>query len=464
MSLSSVNKSEIWNSFCDYLDPTRKRNDENGTYLFFDGTTDVVIVAENGAVSFDIRRESETFRGTGLIQSIIEEIGDKLGRAYTNGDGNITFYLRVLKKITTINAPNSVFLDEVAVCNKTTLLPIWACAQYTFQNFLFHRYNVYSRESTECIDNNYQHQGNLDGKLAPFSAIAIFLSWTLSWNPTWNLKAIPHHPLPKFEDQNVSHDNRDVWSAYIIGEPYDVSIMCQDGKIFAHKLVLRLQSKVFNAMLTFEAREVVTRSIQLPMDSSNAVAAVLKYLYLNEYPFGNQADDPSTELCLQVLPLADRLHIQPLVDNCVTYIAQHTDPAEWKDIGEIGALYKSRMLLDIYDAYRIRKGERLPIAFKDAYRMCGLPIPTAAPSCRIHPRCDVGFGNTLSIRFAPAFADDIRYEWDPSIDGWSGYAPIGKEFKFVKILRDGQIEWEKIDGNRLISEESDEILKLDVQF
>lgn len=411
MSLSSI-KSEIWNRFCAYLDPTGKRNNKTVTVLFQEkdyphGT----ISAGNGAVSFGLKPNFDS--NTERMQSIIEEMGDRLERADKSGQGQITFLSSFLTNLKCSNRPNLRFFDCVKIFqNSVVQASVWKCTRLKFQEFLARSYHVDCLEKTKS---GYHHfQGTWvrkEGNLELCSSTNTKLEWTLSWYPSWYPIATPTHPLPQFDGQSISHGDFGVslWEAATKGEYTDVTISCGDNEIVkAHKLILHVKSSVLSTMLAQAMSEGNTGCISLP-ETSNAVTTVIKYLYL-----------------------------------------------------DIGALYKSRILLKTYDAYRIRNGQRLLIAFKDAYRACGLPIPM--PSCRVHTQCDVWHENTLGIRIAPTFEYSIRYEWNPSIDGWSGYAPVGIEFKFVKILPDDTVVCEKLEGNRLISEESDEILKLDVQF
>ncbi len=62
--------------------------------------------------------------------------------------------------------------------------------------------------------------------------------------------------------------------------------------------------------------------------------------------------------------------------------------------------------------------------------------------------CDVGLGNALGFRSADDWERTVTFTWTPK--GWTGFLPIGTEFKFVKSLGGSNVVWEQREGNRTI--------------
>ena len=54
---------------------------------------------------------------------------------------------------------------------------------------------------------------------------------------------------------------------------------------------------------------------------------------------------------------------------------------------------------------------------------------------------DVGFGNSLGIRQDASWETTTPLTWTPN--GWTGQVPMNKEFKFVKVAQDGNLQWKK---------------------
>lgn len=75
-------------------------------------------------------------------------------------------------------------------------------------------------------------------------------------------------------------------------------------------------------------------------------------------------------------------------------------------------------------------------------------LPTVLPQTFIN--VDVGFGNTLGIRVEGSWDTTVPFTWTPN--GWTGDLPVGKEYKFVKVMADGALHWEKREGNRFLKE------------
>jgi len=77
-------------------------------------------------------------------------------------------------------------------------------------------------------------------------------------------------------------------------------------------------------------------------------------------------------------------------------------------------------------------------------------VETALVSKEVCVDYDVGFGNTLGYRAAPEWDETILLTWTPK--GWTGDICLGKEFKFVIVSSNGQIQWENRGENRTLDQ------------
>lgn len=84
-------------------------------------------------------------------------------------------------------------------------------------------------------------------------------------------------------------------------------------------------------------------------------------------------------------------------------------------------------------------------------RICGMLGQTLTTDMEVTIPYDVGFGNTLGIRAEPNWNESVRFTHTPA--GWKGQVPLGKAFKFVLILAQGEVRWEKGE-NRYMRESS----------
>ncbi len=88
------------------------------------------------------------------------------------------------------------------------------------------------------------------------------------------------------------------------------------------------------------------------------------------------------------------------------------------------------------------------------------PVEEEMPSSvKAYIVVDVGYGNTLGIRADGAWETTVPFEWTSA--GWRGELPLGKEFKFVKVLADGDtVQWERLKGNRILDENCRKVMTL----
>lgn len=100
----------------------------------------------------------------------------------------------------------------------------------------------------------------------------------------------------------------------------------------------------------------------------------------------------------------------------------------------------SSFSMDAYAYYRPSEDRALSYASKET-----------EPSSSIEAcvNIDVGFGNSLGMRQDPTWEATIPFTWTPN--GWTGQIPMHKEFKFVKVASNGNLQWEKKEGNRILN-------------
>lgn len=315
--------------------------------------------------------------------------------------------------------------------------------------------------------------------------------WEFTWNPQWNPIKLPHYPLPEVEKVPPGEKKELGQDLYAFAqERYDtdVTINISDGQVlFAHKLVLS-RCEALRTMLNSQMKEGLEGVIPFNDKSFTVVQTFLKYIYTEENPFEdvnapfygsfNQAEDfilsdaedswEYIETC-HLLELAGAYHLDGLINCCAKYIAlKHSDKL-WKDVEEcdvknpdrsLVSLYPHKDLLSAYGAYCMRNGKPLSLEKRGLFKRLGLPLPP--PSREVHIHCDIVFENTLGICFAPSFEVHLRFTWNQG--RWEGRIPIGIEFKFVKISKDGTITWEQ-GYNRIYAEEGDAAMHIsDIHF
>lgn len=285
----------------------------------------------------------------------------------------------------------------------------------------------------------------------------------LAWRPEWNQGALPNYPLP---DVPAVSEFKELGRAMyeFAKEGIDTDVTIEAGtdtrRLFAHKLILS-RCPALRRMLNSGMAEGRNRIIHFKKHNFAVVAAFIKYLYLEEDPFeemntvvfeppNKEGDSPILESGAVIVPkkllsLAHSYGIGGLVNYCCKYIALNNAENAWELLEQYG-IYQQRDLLATYGAYCIRHGKSLTMEMVGIFQKLDLPLPT--PSREVSVNCDVGFGNTLGIRFEPEFNESVPFEWSQEVKGWVGRVPVGKKFKFVKIHENSSFAWEEKKGNR----------------
>lgn len=192
----------------------------------------------------------------------------------------------------------------------------------------------------------------------------IELSWTQGTNP--------NHPLPKELDvAKVPSLNEYLVTAFQTQDLTDMTFKCQDGQVNAHELVLCLASEYFRSLFSSGLQEKMTQVIELPNYSLKTLKSVLDHIYKGNNPFEaenqNEIPDP-----IDILQIAHQWRLSSLFEHAANVIGRNAKPEEWKEIGNLGATYESKYLLQVYNCYRIRRGEQIDPEILPAMQKFGL--------------------------------------------------------------------------------------------
>lgn len=251
---------------------------------------------------------------------------------------------------------------------------------------------------------------------------------------TWEERSSPTEKSVVLSCQGM---NRHLWKHAQEGKDVDVTIKTSGDKTMgAHESVLSKFSPYFDGL----------DEIQFPEDELT-VKAFLSFAYLKDNPFISQGVN-----AIALFGIAERYKIDDLIKHCISHF-QRSPEYKWEDLGDIGILYCNKAILEEYE--KMRNSRPLTATKRMIYKQLGI----TPCSIEVQPQCDVGFGNTLGIRFAPKWDTTTYYKCENG--KWRGEIPLKTEFKFVKVLANGKFEWEK-GNNRVMA--SDDGKPITVQF
>ena len=104
---------------------------------------------------------------------------------------------------------------------------------------------------------------------------------------------------------------QEVFEPYFLSEDLsDLKIVCDQREFPVHKLILSARSPVFKAMFGSNYAETTSKTLQIEGTDSKTMEKFLQFLYTN-----NTSPD------CQLLLLADRYQVDPLVNYCIENIA-----------------------------------------------------------------------------------------------------------------------------------------------
>lgn len=289
--------------------------------------------------------------------------------------------------------------------------------------------------------------------------------YILSWKKSWEPEAFLNYPFPECATSNTLTPNnmKFLFDDCTKRQFTDVEIACRDGTVLhTHRLILVAAGDYFKTMLTQKMQEGLSNKISFSEYESKTVETFLKFLYLEQDPFA--FEDVESIDAQQLLALAHLCQIERLTRLCTNYIGKNVDESQWKEVGQLGADFQNKYLLEVYEYYRNRKGKLLPEEMRIALqKYAGINLPPS-PCAKALVHCDVGYGNSLGLFCHPHWDADFpsRFIWTEA--GWKGHVPVNTDFKFVLINSNNTIKWENRPTDRREKLTSKSIAYNDLKF
>lgn len=185
---------------------------------------------------------------------------------------------------------------------------------------------------------------------------------------SWKQGTTPHYPLPKELEVAQARPVNDIFiTAFQNGDLTDTTFKCADGEVKAHALVLSLTSEYFKTLFSSGLKERITQVVELQEYSVKTIKSALNHIYAGINPFATQ-DPKEIPDPLDILQLAHQWKLPTLFEYAANVIGRNAKPEEWKEIGNYGATYASKYLLQVYNCYRIRHGEQIDPEFLPAMK------------------------------------------------------------------------------------------------
>lgn len=132
--------------------------------------------------------------------------------------------------------------------------------------------------------------------------------------------------------KKVKHRFSEPW------EESDLILVVESEKFHVHRLILRMNSPVFKAMLTSQLKEATSKEIPLPEKKTSEVLDFLKHIYYQH------VQDP-VEITLgnveHLLKLSDEYQVKLIFDPCIKFLKDL--PVTGKNVMQLW------MLANLYD-------------------------------------------------------------------------------------------------------------------
>ena len=134
---------------------------------------------------------------------------------------------------------------------------------------------------------------------------------------------------------------RKAFEPYFLNEDMsDLKIVCDHREFPVHKLILSARSPVFKAMFGSNYAEATSKTLQIEGTDNKTMEKFLQFLYTN-----NTSPD------CQLLLLADRFQVDPLVDYCVTNIAMKVNNENAMEVFHTAFLISNEALMNNASSY-----------------------------------------------------------------------------------------------------------------
>ena len=119
----------------------------------------------------------------------------------------------------------------------------------------------------------------------------------------------------------------------------DFTIDCEDGQVEAHRLILALRSKYFDALFRLEGNKV--RSLSLPQFSHDIMSAIVKSLIVADVEAIEQAG------CKDVLQAADYFQIKHLAHDVSMILQERITEENFIEYAQLADMFNADTLADI---------------------------------------------------------------------------------------------------------------------
>ena len=113
----------------------------------------------------------------------------------------------------------------------------------------------------------------------------------------------------------------------------DLSLLCPDGQVDVHRLVMSARSPVFSSMLNSDMVEKTTGTIKIGDFKIEVVKAMVHYIYTAKI------EDLFEDIC-DLLVLGDKYQIKALVEDCSKKLIQSISRSNALELGAF-ALFHS---------------------------------------------------------------------------------------------------------------------------
>ena len=129
---------------------------------------------------------------------------------------------------------------------------------------------------------------------------------------------------------------------YDIGK--DVTMICRDGSIRAHRCILSVRSPVFQAMFESGMIEKGEGEVKIEEAEADVVRQLVKFMYKASI------DDDFTRV-EELLVLANKYQMVELVNLCANKISMTMSEENALDLGIFGETHNSEVLMDLSTEY-----------------------------------------------------------------------------------------------------------------
>ena len=119
----------------------------------------------------------------------------------------------------------------------------------------------------------------------------------------------------------------------------DLTLVCPDGEVQVHRLMMSARSTVFSRLLNSDMEESSSGIVKIGDFKIDVVRAMVQYIYTAKI-------DDSFEDILNLMIIGDKYLIQSLVDECTTKLSDSLRESNVLVLGAAAEVYSVKALLD----------------------------------------------------------------------------------------------------------------------